>query len=240
MAATVAIPSRVERVAQEVIRRWCGLQMRRQALLRVEGVEHIPLRGPVLLACRHVHHLYDGCVLLAVLPRRVHLFIALDWVPVRMARRAIERACALVGWPVVLRSSHPRWSSLPIPEQEEVRSSVRRSVRAGVRVLVNGEALVVFPEGYPNVDPLYTPKQNLEDFAPFLPGFASIVDLAQLRCSEPIPIIPVGFAYQPGERWGITMRCGPAMYRNPSESRDAFVAAVQSKVMRLSQPPQST
>jgi 1-acyl-sn-glycerol-3-phosphate acyltransferase len=238
MAAGVAIPSRVERVAQEVIRRWCGLQMRRQALLRVEGVEHIPSRGPVLLACRHVHHLYDGCALLAILPRRVHLYIALDWVPVRVARRAIERACRLVGWPVVLRSSHPRWSSLHGRDQEEVRSSVRRSVRAGVRVLVNGEALVVFPEGYPNVDPVYTPKRNLEDFAPFLPGFASIVELAQLRCSQSIPIVPVGFTYQPGERWRITMRCGPAMYRNSGESRDAFVAAVQSQVMQLSQTPQ--
>lgn len=240
MAAPVAIPSRVERVAQEVIRRWCGVQMRRHALLCVEGVEHIPARGPVLLACRHVHHLYDGCVLLAVLPRRVHLFIALDWVPVRMARQVIERACRLVGWPVVLRSSYPRWSSLPSRDQEEVRTSVRRSVRAGVHVLVSGEALVVFPEGYPNVDPVYTPKRGLEDFALFLPGFASIVDLAQLRCPEPIPVVPVGFAYQPGDRWSITMRCGSAMYRNPSESRDAFVAAVQSQVMQLSQPPSSS
>lgn len=190
----------------------------------------------MLLVCRHVHHLYDGCVLLTALPRPAHLFIALDWVPLRPARQAIERACRLVGWPVVLRASHPRWSSLPSGKQEEVRRSVRRSIRAGVRLLASGEALAVFPEGYPNVDPLYTPKQSLEDFAPFLPGFASLVELAQSRCSEPVPVIPVGFAYQPGERWEITMRCGPALCRHAYQSREAFVASVQSQVMQLSQP----
>lgn len=239
MAASVAVPSRVERVAQEVIRRWCESQLRRHAHLHIEGLEHIPPRGPVLLVCRHVHHLYDGCVLLGVLPRRVHLFIALDWVSLRVARRALEGACRLVGWPVVLRSSHPRWASAPGPQRADVLRSVRRSLHAAVRVLTNGEALVVFPEGYPNVDPVYTPKQNLDDFAPFLPGFASIIDRAQIRCSEPIPVIPVGFAYQPGERWRITMRCGPAVYRDSHESREAFVGALQSKVMQLSQPSSS-
>lgn len=236
-AATTAVPSRAERVAHHVIRRWCAGQIRRHALLSIEGIEHIPAQGPVVLACRHVHHLYDGCVLLGFLPRRVHLLIALDWVPLAAARRAVEGACRLVGWPVILRSSHPRWAGAEGPQLEEVHRSVRRSVRAAVQVLLDGEALVVFPEGYPNVDPVYTLKRKLDDFVPFLPGFASIVDLAQARCSDPIPVVPVGFAYTPGRRWDIVMRIGPALYRSRQESREAFVTAVQSKVTELSQPP---
>ncbi len=97
-----------------------------------------------------------------------------------------------------------------------------------------GDVLAMFPEAYPNVDPVYTPKRGLEESSPFLPGFASIVDLAQSRRGEPIPVIPMGFAYGRGERWRITLRCGPALYRDPTQSRASFVESVQSSVLELS------
>ena len=220
-----------------MIRQWSASQLRRHALLHIEGLEHIPDDGPVLLVCRHVHHLYDGCVLLGALPRRVHLFIALDWLPTGVARAVVERLCRLVRWPVVLRSPRredPRHSG---DRQKEAGRSVRRSLRSAVDILVQGDVLAIFPEGYPNVDPVYTPKQGLDEVSPFLSGFASIIDLAQARCSQPVPVVPVGFAYARGQRWSIDMRCGPACYRDPGETRESFVASVQSKVMELSRPP---
>ena len=72
--------------------------------LRVEGLEHLPRRGPLLIASRHYHHLYDGCALLAVAPRPLHLLVALDWVTTRRDRRLMEWACRMVQWPAVLRA----------------------------------------------------------------------------------------------------------------------------------------
>jgi hypothetical protein len=34
----------------------------------VEGLEHVPASGPVLIVARHFHHLYDGCILLIIFP----------------------------------------------------------------------------------------------------------------------------------------------------------------------------
>jgi 1-acyl-sn-glycerol-3-phosphate acyltransferase len=51
------------------IRAFCRLAMRR-ADVRVEGLGHLPATGPAVIAARHFHHFYDGCALLAVVPRR--------------------------------------------------------------------------------------------------------------------------------------------------------------------------
>jgi 1-acyl-sn-glycerol-3-phosphate acyltransferase len=236
MAVRSAVPSRTERVAQTVIRRWCASHLRRHALLCVEGREHIPARGPVLLVCRHVHHAYDGCVLLTAFPRPVHLLITLDWMPFVPVRRLMAKACRFARWPVVARAVHRSGIMPATSERATAGTSVRSAVRASADILQAGEILAVFPEGYPNIDPVYTPKLSLTDVIPFLPGFAAILDLAQRTRPEPIPVVPVGFSYEPGDRWRITMRCGPAVYRNPAESRASFVIAVQSKVIELSRP----
>ena len=44
------------------------------------GLEHnLPTDGPVLLVARHYHHLFDGVVLLASMPRPIHILVTLDW-----------------------------------------------------------------------------------------------------------------------------------------------------------------
>ncbi len=236
MAVRSAVPSRTERVAQTVIRRWCASHLRRHALLCVEGREHIPARGPALLVCRHVHHAYDGCVLLTAFPRPVHLLITLDWMPFVPVRRLMANACRFVRWPVVTRAAYLPGIAAAAREQTTKRLSVRQAVTASAEVLQSGEILAVFPEGYPNVDPVYTPKLSLTDVLPFQPGFATILDMAQRTCEGPIPVVPVGFSYQRDDRWKITMRCGPAVFRKPGESRASFVTSVQSKVVELSRP----
>jgi 1-acyl-sn-glycerol-3-phosphate acyltransferase len=157
----------------------------------------------------------------------------MPFVPVR---RLMANACRFVRWPVVARAVHRSGIMPATSERATVGTPVRSAVRASADILQAGEILAVFPEGYPNIDPVYTPKQSLTDVMPFLPGFATILDLAQRTRPEPIPVVPVGFSYEPGDRWRITMRCGPAVYRNPAESRASFVIAVQSKVIELSRP----
>jgi len=63
----------------------------RRLQLTVEGLEHVPTSGPALIAARHYHHLYDGCALIATLPRPVHILVALDWVDRPIVRRVMER-----------------------------------------------------------------------------------------------------------------------------------------------------
>jgi 1-acyl-sn-glycerol-3-phosphate acyltransferase len=219
-----------------VIRHWSASQLRRHALLHIEGCEYIPACGPALLVCRHVHHLYDGCVLLTAFPRPIHLLITLDWMPFMPVRQLMAQACQFVRWPVVLRAAHRSEILSRATEPTATRMSVRPAIRASAEVLQAGEILAVFPEGYPNIDPVYTPKQSLTDVMPFLSGFATILDVAQRILPEPVPIIPVGFFYERGDPWSITMRCGPAVYRKHGASRASFVTSVQSKVIELSQP----
>jgi Acyltransferase len=55
----------------------------------------------------------------------------------------------------------------------------RRALCDSVELLAEGRLLVAFPEGYPNIDPHYTPKKQPEEFLPFKPGFAAIVAAAE-------------------------------------------------------------
>ncbi|MDQ3411791.1 MAG: hypothetical protein M3509_06690, partial [Chloroflexota bacterium] len=47
--------------------------------LTVEGLEQVPRSGPAIIAARHYHHVYDGAVLLATIPRPVRIVVAADW-----------------------------------------------------------------------------------------------------------------------------------------------------------------
>jgi len=66
--------------------------VRRNLDLRVEGAEHVPQNGPVIIAARHFHHLHDGCVMLATIPRPAHILVGLDWISSAPGKLAMERA----------------------------------------------------------------------------------------------------------------------------------------------------
>ena len=73
-----------------VLQKGSWVVARRKVRLVVEGLENVPCTGPVLIAARHFHHLYDGCVMMKAIPRRLHFFVALDWVRKRWLRRFME------------------------------------------------------------------------------------------------------------------------------------------------------
>jgi putative membrane protein len=207
--------------------------------VRAEGLEHIPAHGPVLLAVRHYHHLYDGVVLLGAVPRRLHILVALDWVDSAPLRRLMEWATRTARWPTVLRDeglrpdaggriAHPQ-SAFGTDEIERYRM---RGLRDCVQLLREGAALVVFPEGYPNVDPRYTPKRVPDEFLPFRAGFTTAVALAERRLRRRVPIVPVGLAYRADARTRVTLRCGAPLHLDGQ--RAALVRAVQQRVEALS------
>jgi putative membrane protein len=150
-------------------RRFVGWLVRRRLALTVEGIERVPSRGPVVIAARHYHHVYDGCLLIGVLDRPIHVVAGLDWVERRPLRRGLEALCAVTQWPVILRTD--RWNE-PSPDQlAEARRYLRRATEETVGLLRGGGLVVLFPEGYPNVDPNPTPKQGPDHFLPFHHGF---------------------------------------------------------------------
>ena len=185
----------------------------------------------MLVAARHYHHLYDGCLLLAASPRPVRLVVALDWVEDAWRRRGLEALCAWAGWPGLLRSERLSETGGAYRPREALRY-LRRSLEAAVGVLLAGEPLVVFPEGYPNVDPRPTPKLG-DEMLPFRRGFAVIATVASRRLGVPLPVLPAGLHYQ--GRCARLAFGAPIRVAGDADVRD-LVGRVESEVRRLSAP----
>ncbi|MBJ7597199.1 MAG: 1-acyl-sn-glycerol-3-phosphate acyltransferase [Candidatus Dormibacteraeota bacterium] len=196
---------------------------------RVEGREHFPPRGPVLVVARHYHHLYDGCLLVAAAPRPLRLMVALDWVGGPWSRRGWEALCAWAKWPVVLRAER-----LSVPagayRPEEASRYLRRGFDAALALLAAGEALAVFPEAYPVVDPNPTPRRG-ETLLPFRRGFASLAMLASRRLGIPIPVVPAGLAY---DGRCVSLAFGSPLTADPAAGASALVGCMEAEVRRLS------
>jgi putative membrane protein len=195
------------------------------ASLRVEGLANVPATGPVMLVARHFHHLLDGSVIVRSLPRPVHIVVGLDWTKDGAERRWMERACRAAGYPIVLRPP-----TLGLREgfaREELLRYTRSAMRDVVGLLRAHRVVLVFPEGYPNIDPAFTQKASDDAFLPFAEGYRRMVDAAERDGLTRVAIVPVGFRYERGSKWTIVARIG-----QPQSSGDP--AAVERAVHELS------
>lgn len=183
--------------------------------LHVVGLEHVPNHGPVILVARHYHHLYDAAAILASVPREVHILIALDWLGGGARLRAMRWLAAAARWPAVWRSG-PRWRFN------------RAGYRQSLRLLREGRLLLVFPEGYPTIDPEGSREADADGFRPFEAGFVVLAERAGVQ----VPIVPVGLCYsaRPHGGWTVWLRFGRPTHR-------PRLAAMQSTVRKLSCPP---
>src|SRR6266849_921665 len=220
---------------------------RRHMEMHAEGVEHIPQSGPVLIAARHFHYFYDGFILLRSIPRRMHTMVALDWLQSGRLRLVIEFACMLADWPVILRGEQmhehegdERRAYTPI----EARQYLRNVTVDAVRLFRSGELLVIFPEGYPNIDPHPTPKADLDAFLAFRSGFVKMAEQAERDGRTQVAIIPAGLIYtrERGKGWHATVRFGPALFLSDFASAEQLRHAVEARVHALSSalPPPAT
>ena len=214
---------------------------RRKVKLVVEGLENVPLNGSVLIVARHFHHLYDGCVLMRAVPRRLHIFVALDWVRKRWLRSFMELACTMVDWPIVLRAEQLNENAARHSETasrayslDEARSYLRHAMKDSIRLLRDGEVLVVFPEAYPDIDPRNTPKGENHATLPFRPGFARLVEMAERDEHTRVAIVPAGLSYVQNERWNVTLRFGPVLSRSDYIDSTQLVQDVEKRVRELS------
>ncbi|HSF59054.1 MAG TPA: 1-acyl-sn-glycerol-3-phosphate acyltransferase, partial [Candidatus Binatia bacterium] len=177
----------------------------RRLIIEVAGLPHVPKHGPVLVIARHYHHLFDGIALLLSVPRPIHILVTLDWIKSPPVRQLMERATSIARWPVVLRSDALRadvdsgQSAMRFASTSAaIQRYQRKAIGDAVELLAQGRILVIFPEGYPNIDPHYTPKTRPEEFLRFKSGFAVIAGAAEKHQGARIPMLPIGLAYTRG------------------------------------------
>ncbi len=137
-------------------------------LTRAEGIENVPLTGPVLFVGNH-RSVLDPLVLGAILPRHVH-FVAATWMGAAPGINAILR-----GMGILILPASDRANRLSIVGCEHLKA---------------GAALCIFPEGaWPALGP--PPKGEV---APFHHGAARII----LDCGIPdLPVVPLAIAPGP-------------------------------------------
>jgi len=203
----------------------------------VSGANHIPHAGPALIIARHYHHLFDGLALFAAIPRRFHIVVTLDWASNRPTKWFFSTINQLARWPTLLRTDAVKQRSSDargLFQSNDVRRYQRAAMKQSVDLLAEGRLLVIFPEGYPNIDPFYTPKTSPEEFLPFKPGFVSIVRAAEKRSAEKIAIVPAGISYIRGRPWIAKIRFGAPLYSDPNRSVRTLIDEAQRAVMDLS------
>lgn len=136
--------------------------------IRVSGLEHLDCGRPRLIVPTHGHYL-DPFVLGQVLPDRAR------WMT---ARGLLALGGGLVGLFLT------RCGGAFCTDLDEGKGAP--ALRAAVRILASGQTLVMFPEGWANVDGVVRP---------FKPGAASVARLATTKTRQPVSIVPVYLRY---------------------------------------------
>lgn len=224
-------------ISQAVLRFGGRRILARDAELTISGRERIPAEGPCVLVAHHYHHLLDGCAMYAATDRPIHILVGLDWAGTGLQRRGMEVLCRMAGWPVIERPGALNRSPASAAREGEGRALMRQAMRASMALLRAGEMVVVFPEGYPVIDPHGSPKQETgATFLPFQHGVVRMVRMAEAGGIGPIPLIPVGFDYRQvdGGRWRIAMNIDDSVRRSEFADDGDCLLALESEVRRLS------
>ena len=225
-------------------RQWFRWHIKRQVELRVEGLENVPRDSAAMIVARHFHHYWDGAIFSATFPRPIHIVVGLDWSQ-GLGRRAIEALCRAADFPIILRTDSDATAAAgdarSTVDQNQARRYLREAVDESTALLRAGELMIVFPEGYPTIDPHASRKPNRDDFLLFQPGFVQLVALAQRDGTTRVPIIPVGFEYEaldPKEkRWRVVVRFGEPLFLAPDQDRATLLRDVEARVKTLSGYP---
>lgn len=217
--------------------------LRRKADLAIVGRDRIPRRGPVIVAVRHVHHAFDGAALLQAIERPTSLVVTLDWLPPGPRRNLLAALCRAARWPAVIRSE--QFSPSSGKRDPEAVRRLRSAIEESVAVLGDGRVLVVFPEGYPNVDPNGSPKTGLDEMIPFREGYLHIAVRLHRQTGQTATIVPAGFTYQAptgdrpreGDRWRIRLAFGEPVTLEPNDDVATANRAIEAEVRLLSGLP---
>jgi len=185
---------------------------------------------------RHSHYPFDGLAFCAAVKRRLHIVRTLDWAANQRTKFFMTTLNHLARRPTVLREESLAEVSEPhrLFTQASRRCYQINALRQSVDLLKAERVVVIFPEGYPNVDPHFTPKKSNDEFLPFKAGFSAIAESAERSLDKAIPLIPVGIGYEIGEPWIARLNFGPAVYRRDFSSRQSLIALLELEIRQLS------
>jgi 1-acyl-sn-glycerol-3-phosphate acyltransferase len=130
---------------------------------QVRGDEHIPLAGPVVLACNHVSFV-DAVLLMAASPRPI-VFV--------MDHRIFK--IPVLGWLFRLAKA------IPVAPQKEDPAAYAAAFERAAQVLRDGDVLGIFPEGGITAD---------GQLQPFKAGIMKILERAQAD-GLAVPVVPM-------------------------------------------------
>ncbi|MEM6456313.1 MAG: lysophospholipid acyltransferase family protein [Acidobacteriota bacterium] len=156
----------------------------------VDGREHLPAEGPVLLCANHVNALVDAVVVQAACDRPVH----------PLARSGLFRSPVLRPF-LALQGAVPVARRHPGRDAASVRTANAAAFEKVHARLAAGGVLLIFPEGQSHSDPHLRPIKT---------GAARLVLGAHQRGIDP-PIVPVGLTFpRKGTfRGSVLVRFGP-------------------------------
>ena len=174
----------------------------------VQGAEHVPATGPVLLAGNHSGFL-DGPLVFLLSPRRT---------------AALAKSSIFVGpWPRL-------WGWLDVVPVHRGAPD-RAALRAGLAVLERGGALTVFPEGTRGSGRLETITDGVAWLA--LRSGAPVVPVVLTGTAEAVP----RGTWKPRLRAPVTVRFGPAesldVVGDPRARSTVRAAAEQVRLLLL-------
>lgn len=144
----------------------------------VVGIERIPAGRPVILAANHQNALVDPLLLLATVPRRI--------VPIAKA--------PLFGYPL-LGPALRMIGAVPVHRRQEGGTDPARNdamFDAAARALQRGGAILIFPEGLSQPQPVLMPLRT---------GAARMLLRAEATAGRPlgVALVPVGLVFhEPG------------------------------------------
>ncbi len=186
---------------------------------RIEGVEHVPLEGPVLVASNHLSFV-DSVVIPLAVPRRVHF----------LAKSEYFEGTGLRGW--LSRAYFTSVGAVPVRRGEH--ADARASLQAALGVLRDGDAFGIYPEGTRSRDGrLYRGRTGVAWLA--LDAGAPVVPVGLVGTDRVQPVGARGVRVAP-----VTVRFGPPVrpepYRDlrPGVARRRLTDAVMDAIAALS------
>ena len=215
-ADTLTIPP-VNRTLYEVARRSLLAWFRSIERLEVQGLDHFPRRGPVIVAPNHLA-VFDSMLLFAVLPRLTRFIGKAEYVESLATRHLFH----LLGNVPVDRSS---------------AESGARALDVAAAVLGAGECFGIFPEGTRSRDGLLhrgktgVGRLALRTGAPVLPVGLVGTDRAQHPTD---PLLVVRPFHRVAVKVGRPIDVGPYRRLDPASAARALTDDVMTEIAALS------
>ncbi len=139
--------------------------------VEIDGLHHLPMRGPVLICANHANALADAVIMQAVMPRLLH---------------PIARSGLFKNW--LLKPFMLTMQAVPIYRQQDQAANMSANIDAFQRcyeMFARGEVILIFPEGQSHSDPSLRPVKT---------GAARMI-LGCARQAIPLTVLPVGLNF---------------------------------------------